>query len=153
MNLRSMIESTEVTTLIQEGLVKKADLFSNFTLVVMSLTWSWNCTKKVRKILRWYAEPIQIKIKYLRRQRRKKNSNSCRKENELQLLGWICRVIWCETRECRTKEQTSSPPHLKGIYITAQKLGRTGRGIKTKRSTLHVCRVRPHFQPKLLIAM
>ena len=33
-----MIESTEVTTLIQEGLVEKADLFSNFTLGVMSLT-------------------------------------------------------------------------------------------------------------------
>ena len=61
--------------------------------------------------------------------------------------------IWGETRECRTREQTSRPPHLEGIYITARKFGRTGGGIKTKRFALHICRVRPHFQPKLLIAM
>ena len=37
MNLRSMIESTEVTTWIQEGSVEKADLFSNFTLGVIQM--------------------------------------------------------------------------------------------------------------------
>ena len=74
-------------TWIQEGSVEKADLFSNFTLGVMSLTWSWNCTKRVIKILKWYAEPIQIKIKYLRGQRRKKKIQCMQRRKWAATLG------------------------------------------------------------------